>query len=177
MLCVLTLRSNQTNAQTHIAEYEVVILGLRKLRALGVTTCIVKTDSKIVAGQIEEDCSVKEPLLMQYLLVVRSLKKQFKGFTLHHKDRNKNEEADMLAKAAAKGKPLPSDVFIIVNLIMTEDRRAPMTLYLQGHSHPTDQAEAKRLKHRSRDFVVIDGQLYKKGISQPMLVHHSGREH
>jgi hypothetical protein len=25
-------------------------LGLRKLRALGVTTCIVKTDSKVVAG-------------------------------------------------------------------------------------------------------------------------------
>jgi hypothetical protein len=34
----------------NIAEYEVVILGLRKLRALGVATCIVKTDSKVVAG-------------------------------------------------------------------------------------------------------------------------------
>jgi hypothetical protein len=30
----------------NIAEYEAVILGLRKLRALGVTTCIVRTDSK-----------------------------------------------------------------------------------------------------------------------------------
>jgi ribonuclease HI len=113
-------RSNQTNAQTHIAEYETVILGLRRLRALGVTTCIVKIDSKIVAGQIEKDCSIKEPLLMQYLLAVRSLEKQFKGFTLQHIDWNKNEEADMLAKAAEKGKPLPSDVFIIVNLIMTK---------------------------------------------------------
>jgi hypothetical protein len=34
----------------NIAEYEAVILGLRKLRALGVTTCIVKTNSKVVAG-------------------------------------------------------------------------------------------------------------------------------
>jgi hypothetical protein len=34
----------------NIEEYEAVILGLRKLRALGVTTCIVKTDSKVVAG-------------------------------------------------------------------------------------------------------------------------------
>jgi hypothetical protein len=48
---------------------------------------------------------------MQYLAAVRSLEKQFKGFTLQHIERNKNEEADMLAKAAAKGKPLPSDVF------------------------------------------------------------------
>jgi hypothetical protein len=34
----------------NVAEYETVILGLRKLRALGVTTCIIKTDSKVVVG-------------------------------------------------------------------------------------------------------------------------------
>jgi hypothetical protein len=99
----------------------------------------------------------------------------------------------MLAKAAAKGEPLPSNVFFHtistpvvrnpkglqitqdadsyrkVNLIMAKDWRAPITLYLQGHYNPSDQSEAKRLKHRSRDFAIIDGQLYKKGISQPML--------
>jgi hypothetical protein len=57
----------------------------------------------------------------------------------------------------------------IVNLIMVEDWRAPITLYLQGHYHPTDRNEAKRLKHRSRDFALVEGQLYKKRISQPML--------
>jgi ribonuclease HI len=34
----------------NIAEYEVIILDLRKLRALGVTTCIIRIDSKVVAG-------------------------------------------------------------------------------------------------------------------------------
>ena len=52
---------------------------------------------------------------------------------------------------------------------MAEDWRAPITLYLQGHYHSSDRNEAKRLKHRSRDFALIEGQLYKKGISQPML--------
>jgi hypothetical protein len=66
----------------NIAEYEAVILGLRKLRALGVTTCIVKTDSKVVAGQVKKEYSAKVPALMQYLTTVRSLEKQFKGFTL-----------------------------------------------------------------------------------------------
>jgi ribonuclease HI len=65
----------------NIAEYEVVILGLRKLRALGVTTCIVRTDSKVVAGQVEKEYSTKDPVLMQYLTAVRNLEKQFKGFT------------------------------------------------------------------------------------------------
>jgi ribonuclease HI len=129
----------------NIAEYEAIILELRKLWALGVTTCIVKTNSKRVAGQIEKDCSAKEPVLMQYLSVVRSLERQFMGFTLQHIGWNKNEEANMLAKAAAKGEPMPSDVFFhtigapavrnpeglqitqdldgckIINLIMTED--------------------------------------------------------
>jgi ribonuclease HI len=177
----------------NIAEYEAVILGLRKMRALGVSTCIVKTDSKVVAGQVEKEYSAKDPALMQYLMVVHSLERQFKGFTLQHVDRARNEEADALAKAAARGETLPSDVFYhvigtpavrnreglqvtndaeghrIVNLIMTEDWRAPITLFLQGYYTPSDVNEAKRLKHRSRDFILVGGQLYKKGISQPML--------
>jgi ribonuclease HI len=71
-----TLESNK--CMNYIAEYEVVILGLRKLQALGVTTCIVKTDSKIVADQIEMDYSTKESVLMQYLSAFRSQEKQFK---------------------------------------------------------------------------------------------------
>jgi hypothetical protein len=66
----------------NVAEYEAVILGLRKLQALCVTTCLIKTDSKVVAGQVEKEYSAKDPALMQYLTTVRSLERQFKGFTL-----------------------------------------------------------------------------------------------
>jgi hypothetical protein len=52
---------------------------------------------------------------------------------------------------------------------MAEDSRAPINLYLQGHYHPNDRNEAKRLKHRSHDFALVEGQLYIKGINQPML--------
>jgi ribonuclease HI len=165
----------------NIVEYEAVILGLRKLRALGVTTCIVRTDSKNVADQVEKEYSAKDPALMQYLAAVRSLERQFKGFTLQHVDRARNEEDDALAKATAKGEALPSDVFYhiidtpavhnpeglqitqdaeghrIINLIMAEDWRAPITLYLQGHYHPSGNNEAKRLKHRSWDFTLVEG--------------------
>jgi ribonuclease HI len=190
---LLSFALESDRCTNNIAEYEVVILGLRKLRALGVTACIITTDSKVVAGQVEKDYAAKDPALMQYLAAIRSLERQFKGFTLQHVDQAKNEEADALAKAAARGEALPSDVFYhvigtsavrspeglqitndseghrIVNVIMTEDWRAPITLFLQGYYHPTDINEAKRLKHRSRDFALIEGQLYKKGVSQPML--------
>jgi hypothetical protein len=54
-----------------------------------------------IADQIEKEYLAKELVLMQYLTAVRSLEKQFKGFTLQHVERNKNEEDDTLAKAAA----------------------------------------------------------------------------
>jgi ribonuclease HI len=68
-----TLESDKCT--NNVAEYEAVILGLRKLRALGVTTCFIKTDSKVVTGQIEKEYSAKEPVLMQYLTDIRSLEK------------------------------------------------------------------------------------------------------
>jgi hypothetical protein len=40
-----------------------------------VTTCVIKTDSKVIAGQIEKDYSTNELVLMQYLAAIRSLKK------------------------------------------------------------------------------------------------------
>jgi ribonuclease HI len=146
------LESDRCN--NNIAEYEAIIMVLRKLRALGVTTCIIRIDTKVVTGQIEKEYSAKEPVLMQYLTAVCGLEKQFKGFTLQHVERNKNEEADALAKAAAKGEALPSDMFYhvigtpavrnpeglqitqdtdghrIINLVMAEDWWAPITLYL-----------------------------------------------
>jgi ribonuclease HI len=48
----------------NIAEYEAVILGLRKLRALGVTTCIIRTYSKVIVGQVEKDYAAKDPTLI-----------------------------------------------------------------------------------------------------------------
>jgi ribonuclease HI len=119
----------------NIAEYKAVILGLRKLRALGVTTCIVRTDSKVVAGQVEKDYSAKDPALMQYLTAVRSFERQFKGFTLQHVDRSKNEETAALAKAAAKGEALPSDVFyhVIGTLAVRKLEGLQITQDTEGH--------------------------------------------
>jgi ribonuclease HI len=119
----------------NIAEYEVVILGLRKLRALGITTCIIRTDSKVIASQIEKEYSAKEHVLMQYLIDVRSLEKQFKGFTLQHVDRNKNEEADAWAKAAAQGEALPSDVFyhVIGTPVVHNPEGLQITQDAEGH--------------------------------------------
>jgi hypothetical protein len=75
----LTFALESDRCTNNKVEYEAVILGLRKLRVLGVTTCIIRTNSKVVVGQIEKEYSAKEPMLMQYFSAVRGLEKQFKG--------------------------------------------------------------------------------------------------
>jgi hypothetical protein len=50
--------------------------------------------------------------LEKYLVLVRRMKNYFKSFTVEHIDRNKNTEADELAKVAAHNTPLPVDVFL-----------------------------------------------------------------
>jgi hypothetical protein len=66
----------------------------------------------VVAGQIEKECIAREPTLEKYLALVRRMGKKFKGFTIEYIDRNKNSEADELAKAATRNNPLPVDVFL-----------------------------------------------------------------
>jgi ribonuclease HI len=68
--------SNEADKCTNsITEYEAILLGLRKLRAIGVRRCILHTDSKVVAGQIEKECIAREPTLEKYLSLVRRMEK------------------------------------------------------------------------------------------------------
>jgi hypothetical protein len=97
------------NCTNNIVEYEAILLGLRKLRAIGVQRCILCTDSKVVAWQIEKE--YMEPTIEKYLALVRRMENFFKGFTVEYIDRNKNSKAE-LAMAAARNIPLPTDVFI-----------------------------------------------------------------
>jgi hypothetical protein len=62
----------------NIIEYEAIMLGLRKLRAIGVQTCILHTNSKVVSGQIEKECISREPTLERYLALVRMMESYFK---------------------------------------------------------------------------------------------------
>jgi ribonuclease HI len=95
----------------NIAAYEAVLLGLRKLRALGVRSCIVKSDSQIIVGHVEKEFTAKELELIRYLAAVRRMEKHFMGFTLRHIPRNENTKANELVKAAAQKAPMPADGF------------------------------------------------------------------
>lgn len=73
-------------------------------------SCKVKADSRMMANHVEKDYIAREPMLAKYLLAVRSMEKYFKGFDIEYVERKSNEEADLIAKVAARKQPSPPDV-------------------------------------------------------------------
>jgi ribonuclease HI len=160
------LKAEADKCSNNIAVYKAVLLGLCKQRAMGVQRCILKTDSKVIASQIEKECIARDETLERYLVVVRWIERFFKGFTVQYIERAKNAEADELAKAAAKKAVLPPDVFFQVvkdpsvkivelepkmtNVVQGEDWQALIMTYLCHHYELDNTIELTRMQQMAR---------------------------
>jgi ribonuclease HI len=59
----------------NIAEYEALLLGLRKLKAMGIRRAILKTDSQVIAGHVDKSSKARDPKLENIWM-------QFEGWKL-----------------------------------------------------------------------------------------------
>jgi hypothetical protein len=144
------------------------MLGLHKLRAIRVQTCVLRIDLKIVLGQIEKECIIREATLENYLALVKRVENHFKGFTVEYIERNKNTKADELAKPAARNMPFLVDVFFqvmedasvktiepesrLINIIEGDDWRAPIMAYLRHFYVPDSTIEHIRMQQRAKAY-------------------------
>lgn len=86
----------QFDTTNNTIEYEAVLMGLRKAKALGVWHLLIRTNSKLVASQVHKSFEVKDDTMKKYLEAVRSMEKYFAGITFEHLPRGHNKEADAL---------------------------------------------------------------------------------
>jgi ribonuclease HI len=178
--------TGETSKYTNnIAEYEAILLGLRKLRAIVVQTCKLRTDYKVVSAQIEKECIAREPTLEKYLALVRRMESHFKGFMVEYFERNKNTEVDDLAKAAARNTPMAANIFFqvledasvktvlpepkLINIIEGKDWRAPIMPYLRHNYEPDSKNKKIKMQQRAKDCQIVGNELYKTSISDPLL--------
>jgi ribonuclease HI len=169
----------------NIAKYEALLLGLRKLRAMGIRRAILRTDSQVISGHIDKSSKARDPKLEKYMDTVRRLEASFEGFSVKNIPRGENEHADLLAKSAAQGLPLPSEVFfetiraplvelmeravLAISPVHSEDWRTEIISFLQGNCLSDDEAYNKRMEARTRPYVIIEGELYKHGVCSPLI--------
>jgi ribonuclease HI len=78
---------------------------------MGIRRAILKSNSQIISGHVDKSSKARDLKLEKYLDTVRKMKASFEGFSIKNIPRGENEHADLLAKSATQGLPLPSKVF------------------------------------------------------------------
>ena len=61
----------------HKAVYEAILIGLRVVKALGAKIVLLKSDSKLVIGQINREFKAKEKRMQRYLKITNQLINEF----------------------------------------------------------------------------------------------------
>jgi ribonuclease HI len=66
----------------NIAKYKALLLGLRKLKAMGIRMVILKTDSQVISSHIDKSSKARDMKLEKYLDTVRRFEASFEGFSV-----------------------------------------------------------------------------------------------
>ena len=83
-----------------MAEYEALLIALNDAVLNSVKDVTVYTDSQLVANQINGLYKIKNMTLFQYVKKIQQTIRNFDRFAIHYIPREKNREADKLAKDA-----------------------------------------------------------------------------
>ncbi|XP_025678219.1 uncharacterized protein [Arachis hypogaea] len=162
-------------------EYEALIRGLILAREVGASRVEVSSDSQVVTSQVNGSYQARDTLLQKYLEKVKELCKSFKEVVIQHVPRERNARADLLSKLAST-KPgtgnrsliqgLATEPAIILCTTQMPSPHSWMDLilrYLEHGEAPENEKEAQATKREAPKYVIIQGQLYKRGLHQPLL--------
>ena len=84
---------------SNFAEYTALAEALRRLRGLGLTGDIkVRSDSKLLVGQMSEGWKIKGGMYVAKLKEARDLVNEFRSVTFEWVPREQNQEADLLTR-------------------------------------------------------------------------------
>ncbi|XP_015947345.1 uncharacterized protein LOC107472336 [Arachis duranensis] len=161
------------------AEYETLLGRLVLAKEVEATRIEVCSDSQVVTSQIKGTYQTRDSLLQKCLEKVKRISEQFEEVTVQHVPRERNARADLLSKLAST-KPGTGNRSLIQGLIkepavtlhITKEDPSwmnPITDFLRIGKLPGDEKVAKALRREVARYAIIQGQLFKKGLSQPLL--------
>ncbi|XP_065007665.1 uncharacterized protein LOC103992979 [Musa acuminata AAA Group] len=167
-------------ATNNEVEYEALLAGLKLALEMQVDVIHIFTDSQLVAEQLSGGYEAREPTMARYLAEVKILASNFSRFTLSKVPRNQNERTDELAKMASRldhgNRPaiedLPSRAISVLSVALAEARTTwvqEMLLFKRNGVLPDDEAAARRIRRMQAWYSEVNGRLYKRSFSQPLL--------
>jgi ribonuclease HI len=179
----LRLEFRTTNNE---AEYEAVIAGLGLALELGAKSVEVRSDSQVIIGHIMGEFEAKGDKMKKYLAKVQGMQTSFQKFSITKIPRNENEKADHLARMASaedrgvkedkediwslKRSSISDDASdIVASIEEASDWRSEIIKYLKNGSLPFEKKSAIQLRMKAGRFTMVNGRLYKRGFTLPLL--------
>ncbi|GKV48101.1 hypothetical protein SLEP1_g54937 [Rubroshorea leprosula] len=172
------------DATNNMAEYEALLLCLQLALELKLSTIQVSSDSQLVVNQINSICEVVDPVMVKYVALVAELKCRFQKFCLSKIPRTENEQADSLSKFTSDSSSHSRSVFVEVldepsfmkPRVMeistdpgTPSWTDPILSFLRDGIVPEDKQEAMKMRRKASRYTLVDGVLYKRSFSLPLL--------
>ncbi|XP_062118729.1 uncharacterized protein LOC133832396 [Humulus lupulus] len=172
-----------------VEELEEIVVMEEPLRKLKVGKNFQDDTKEKLVMLLKENMHVKGkyqargPKMAAYLERVRGYLGQLDGYSIEKIPRERNIHVDALAKLAStkdgdtlKSVPveylsrpsiIESDVHMIS--IPKESWANPIINYLKDGALPTEKREAQRLVYKVAQYTLVDGVLYKREFSVPLL--------
>ncbi|GKV27129.1 hypothetical protein SLEP1_g36334 [Rubroshorea leprosula] len=141
-------------------------------------------DSQLVVNQINSICEVVDLVMVKYVTLVAELKCKFQKFCLSKIPRVENEQADSLSKFASDSSLSSRSVFVEVldapsfmkpqEMEISTDPDTPswtdsIVSFLRDGVILEDKQEAMKLRKKASRYTLVDGVLYKRSFSLPLL--------
>ena len=168
------------------AEYEALIVGLRKARRLDAEHLQVFCDSQLVTNQVSREYQARDERMLAYLLVVLSLLAEFESTQVVQIDREHNAHANLLAKLAMALEiemqrticveiiDCPSFQYqpeVSIHIVSNRPNwMDPILDYLKNDKLPEDRRAADLIKQKAPKYWISkEGSLYRRSFSGPYL--------
>ncbi|XP_016652663.1 PREDICTED: uncharacterized protein LOC107880143 [Prunus mume] len=142
-------------ASNNEAEYEALLTGLRLASELGVQQLRIFSDSQLVVNHVTKEHQDRDKSMSAYLAEAKKLLDDFIGRSIPVEFLEKPSiEEDRKGMFPISSEPTWMD---------------PIRDYLTHGFLPEDKAEARRVRYRSSQYLIINNKLYKRGFSLPYL--------
>ncbi|XP_074324259.1 uncharacterized protein LOC141661175 [Apium graveolens] len=164
------------------AEYEALLAEMELARSLEAKHLRAFSDSMLAVKHFTGEYEQKDPRTKVYAAKVISASLSFKTFELSQIGRENNAREDALSRlASAETQNLTGSIYLTeakmpsiekkecLEIHQGSDWMTPLRNFLEKGILPLDRREALKIKDRASSYTIINGQMYRRSVSQPLV--------